>query len=175
MKNRNNIIGVDIGGVIIGRIHDKADTSFFGANYLETPQIEGAFESLRNLTEAGFLIYLVSKCGKEVQEKSLNWLEHHYFFESTGVEKSNLRFCKTRPEKAGICTELGANYFVDDRLEILSYLHDVEHRFLFNANDKEVMRFARFATEVHRTDSWAEIEKMIIPSTRQLRGALHAP
>lgn len=118
-------------------MNDKTDTSFFRANYLDTPEIEDAFSSLMVLTEAGFVIYLVSKCGMNVQEKSIKWLEHNQFFKRTGVRIENLRFCRTRPEKAQICTNIGANYFVDDRLEVLSYLNDVQHLFLSNAVDKE--------------------------------------
>lgn len=152
--------------MIIGKINDKADTSFFGANYLDTPEIEDAFSSLRLLTDAGFVIYLVSKCGRNVQEKSISWLEHNQFFKKTGVRFENLRFCRTRPEKAQICTNIGANYFVDDRLEVLSYLCAVQHLFLFNADDKEVSKFARFLSGVTRTNSWTEIASTIISTTK---------
>lgn len=170
MRNRNNtsnVIGVDIGGVIIGRINDKADTSFFGAHYLDTPEIENAISSLELLSDAGFEIFLVSKCGKNVQEKSINWLEQHNFFARSGVATENLRFCRTRPEKAQICSDINASYFVDDRLEVLSYLRDVQHLFLFNADDKEVAKFAPYLGRVHRTNSWTEIAQLIISRAKE--------
>lgn len=154
---KTNVIGVDIGGVIIGRINDKTDTSFFSNKFLSTPAIEGAFESIAQLKESGFEVFLVSKCGSAVQEKSMHWLRHNRFFEITGVSSRNARFCKTRKEKAVICDEIGANFFVDDRLEVLSFLKDVSHLFLFNADDAEVAKFSQHLKKVRRTDSWTEI------------------
>ena len=163
-----NIIGVDIGGVIIGRINDKTDTSFFGNNYLSTPAIEGAFEQIALLRKSGFEIYLVSKCGIAVQEKSMDWLKHNRFFEITGIAPENARFCKTRKEKAGICESIGANYFIDDRLEVLSYLNKVDHLFLFNADDKEVAKFSQHLRKVTRTDSWKEVSRSILATIEPL-------
>jgi hypothetical protein len=40
-------IGIDIGGVIIDRTNDKADTSFFGPNYLATTAVPAVFNALR--------------------------------------------------------------------------------------------------------------------------------
>ncbi len=157
-----NIIGVDIGGVIIGRINDKTDTSFFGNDYLSTPAIEGAFEQIALLQKSGFEIYLVSKCGSAVQKKSMHWLKHKRFFEITGIAPANAKFCKTRKEKAGICENIGASYFIDDRLEVLSYLGKVEHLFLFNADDKEVAKFSQHLRKVMRTDSWKEVSSSIL-------------
>lgn len=63
-----NILGVDIGGVIIDRINNGTDTSFFTENYLQTTAVPGVFDALQQLMNRKFgeNIYLVSKCGKEV-------------------------------------------------------------------------------------------------------------
>lgn len=42
-------LGVDIGGVIINRVNDDTDTSFFGDNYLATTATPGVFWALAQL------------------------------------------------------------------------------------------------------------------------------
>ena len=67
-----------------------------------------------------------------VQEKSRLWLDHHRFFERTGIPAENLRFCLERPQKALHCAELGISHFIDDRSDVLHHLAGiVPHRFLF--------------------------------------------
>ncbi len=71
---QTEVLGVDIGGVIIDRINDRTDTSFFSENYLQTTAVPGVVESLRRLVEKrlGEDVYLVSKCGPKVEAKSLH-------------------------------------------------------------------------------------------------------
>ena len=70
------VIGIDIGGVIIDRINDNTDTSFFGDNYLRTTLVPGALETIRRLLvfeNDDFLrtAHLISKCGQRVEEKNM--------------------------------------------------------------------------------------------------------
>ncbi len=120
-------LGVDIGRVIIHG--DGPDTSFIGcslADSLKAPAMAGAFEALARLTAAyEGRVWLVSKCGAGVQQKSRAWLEHHRFFEITKIPEENLRFCKTRPEKAPICEKLGITCFIDDRYDILDSMRGI--------------------------------------------------
>ncbi len=155
----SNVLGVDIGGVIIDRINDGTDTSFFSDNYLRTSAVTGAFGTLRRLVTQRFgdKVFLVSKCGPKVEKKTLHWLAHHRFFEATGIPQENVRFCRERHEKAPICAELGITHFVDDRLEVLSHLQMVETRYLFQPRPEEVKRFGRFLPDVVRVESWEEL------------------
>jgi hypothetical protein len=94
-----------------------------------------AFEALARLTVrfAG-RVWLVSKCGPAVEARTRAWLDHHRFFELTGIAPGNLRFCRARPDKAPICKKLGIGFFVDDRWDVLLAMHGVvPHRFLFAA------------------------------------------
>jgi hypothetical protein len=152
-------LGVDIGGVIIDRINDKTDTSFFSENYLKTTAVPGAFDALRELVEKRFgkNVFLVSKCGKSIQRKTVEWLNHHNFHEITGIERSNVRFCLERHEKAGICDELGITHFVDDRLEVLSNLTNVNTLYLFQPRPDEVRLFVQSLDRVKQVNSWQEI------------------
>lgn len=160
--NFNPVLGIDIGGVLIDRANDDADTSFFGPNYLLTTAVTDAFTSIRRLSNSGYNIYLVSKCGKKTEEKTRHWLAHHQFFEKAAVLRSNIRFCRKRNEKAQICAEIGAGYFIDDRLEVLSYLTSVPNLYLFNADEREVQQFSEALTRVTRVSSWNEVALLLL-------------
>ena len=108
-------------------------------------------------------VYVVSKCGEATEARSREWLSHNNFFERTGVPPSNVYFCRERAEKAPICTRLGVTHFVDDRLEVLSYLDDVPHRYLFKPRDEEVAEFRQFLGAVQRVDSWKALRAALDP------------
>ncbi|AKU98979.1 hypothetical protein AKJ09_05643 [Labilithrix luteola] len=140
MKPTNRIprLGVDIGRVIIHG--DGPDTSFIQARDDETamraPAVDGAIDALARLTlRFDGAVWLVSKCGPRIEGLSRRWLAHHGFFERTGISPAQLRFCRERREKAGICLKLGVTMFVDDRLDVLLPMAGVvEHRFLFGVH-----------------------------------------
>lgn len=150
-------LGIDIGRVIIHG--DGPDTSFVGGSEddaLRTPPLEGSFESIGRLVRLfRGRVWLVSKCGQRVANRSRRWLDHHRFWETTGVPRDQLRFCRERKEKAGICRELGIGWFVDDRLDVLVPMAGiVPHRFLFGAS---------WSTDstVHPVPSWTAAESLI--------------
>lgn len=153
------ILGVDIGGVIIDRVNDGTDTSFFSGNYLQTTAVPGVFEALHQLVEKRFgdRVFLVSKCGRKVQERTLHWLDCHHFYDLTGVRRDRVHFCRERHEKAGICEKLGITHFVDDRLEVLGNLAMVENLYLFQPRPNEVRKFAHHLKRVKQVNSWQEI------------------
>jgi hypothetical protein len=137
-------LGIDIGRVLISPdAHGtKGDTSFIGGSIqdaLDTPPYEGMMEVVPILVKMfGGQVWLVSKCGPRVQEKSRLWLHHHRFFERTGIPPENLRFCLERPQKADHCSELGITHFIDDRPDVLKCLNGVvPHRYLFGPQKTE--------------------------------------
>ena len=74
----------------------------------------------------------MSKCGPRVQQRSLEWLRHHRFFELTGIAEGNVRFCLQRPQKAIHCADLGITHFVDDKPDVIAAITPVvPHRYLF--------------------------------------------
>jgi len=160
MTDQPHILGVDVGGVIIDRQADGTDTSFFSKNYKRTPAVEGAFETLARLA-GSFEIHLVSKCGETVEGKTRSWLKTNSFHETTGISPDRLHFCRERKDKAAICATLGVTHFVDDRLEVLSYLGSVPHLFLFRPTEEEVRQFVAFLPRVKRVNAWAEIERAL--------------
>lgn len=125
------VVGVDLGNVVIGggttspeTNPEAEDTSFFGDNFLKTPRIPGSFEAVAELAKK-FDVWIISKCGQKVQDKSLAWLEHHNFFEITGVKREQVIFCRKRNEKAGIAQSLGLFAFIDDREDIIESMQGV--------------------------------------------------
>ena len=157
-------LGVDIGGVLIDRVNDDADTSFYGDNYLQTTAVKGAFDALAKLSAQrfGHHIHLVSKCGPRVEQKSRDWLDHHDFFRSVGIVPANLHFCRQRQDKAPICEALGLTHFIDDRLEVLSYLKTVPNLYLFHPTASEVEKHVRHLHRVHRVESWDDVLAALI-------------
>lgn len=131
MEQHETRLGVDIGRVIIdGSSHPSGDdTAFFKgglANAVATPPMAGVFEVLPRLVELfDGRVWLVSKCGPRVQQRTLAWLAHHRFHDRTGIATTNVRFCRERPEKALHCGELALTDFIDDRPDVLEAVRPV--------------------------------------------------
>jgi hypothetical protein len=132
--------GIDVGGVITDRqANDRADTSFLSDNFLNTTAVEGAFVSIAAIVASlgAKNVFIVSKCGSKVQDKTEVWLDHHRFFAATGMLREHKHFCRTREEKTPICKSLGISDFVDDRLDVLKFMDGtVERRFLFQPKSR---------------------------------------
>lgn len=158
------VLGVDVGGVIIDRVNDGTDTSFFGRNFLLTTAVADGFEVLKRLSKRFDQIVLVSKCGQSTQDRTRKWLAHHDFYNRTGIADVDVHFCRERRDKAGICQQLNVTHFIDDRLEVLGYLETVPNLYLFQPVESEVKRFSRFLPRVTRVNSWQEVLSELIPS-----------
>ena len=162
----HHALGIDIGRVIIGPVlGGRADTSFLGGSFeraMQTPPTEGCFETIARLVEAfDGHAYLVSKCGSSVQDKTWHWLRHHDFWHLTGMKPSKVRFCLTRPEKAGICAELGITHFIDDRVDIIESLEGiVGTRILFGEQEGGVLPPPGSVA----AGDWAEVRSLVMAS-----------
>lgn len=153
-------LGVDVGGVLVDRIRaDGSDTSFFSERFLETPAVEGAFDTLVRLGAERFgrRICIISKCGPRTEEKTRLWLAHHGLLDALGLDEQALHFCRKRPDKAPICQRLGVTHFVDDRMEVLVHLKSVRHRILFGPQDAGVK-----AKGVVRAVTWEEVVRRLL-------------
>jgi len=97
-------------------VNDGTDTSFFTENYLRTTAVRASSDALRQLVEKkrfGDKVYLVSSAERKCRRRPCHWLEHHRFYDITGIERSHVRFCRERHEKAPICQGLGITHFVE--------------------------------------------------------------
>ena len=153
-------LGIDIGRVLISpdSQNGRADTSFIGGSLetaIATPPYEGMFEIVPKLVELfEGQVWLVSKAGPRVQEKTRCWLKHHAFFASTGIPADNLRFCLERPQKAQHCSELRITHFIDDRFDVLMYLEGVvPNRYLFGPQKAKV----RCTPAITQVPSWPAV------------------
>ncbi|MEZ5955602.1 MAG: hypothetical protein R3C27_00090 [Hyphomonadaceae bacterium] len=156
---KKDILGVDIGGVLIDRVADGTDTSFFSDRFLETPAVADGFATLARLRERfGDGMHVVSKCGPNVERKSKLWLAHNRFTEITGISLRQVHFCRKRIEKAPICARLGVTHFVDDRYDVMRHLTMVKHRYLFRPDEGDVQIAAQQPLNGMRiVHEWSEI------------------
>ena len=157
--NVQDVLGIDVGGVIIAASNDNTDTSFFSDNYLNSVSVEGVFEAVAHLIRVKFgpNAHIVSKCGLRIETKTRSWLAHHDFYDRTGLPPEHLHFVRKREDKAPVCTEVGITHFVDDRLDVLRHLHDVANRFLFVGHANEIKKFPDVLQQVIYVQNWQEI------------------
>jgi hypothetical protein len=155
-------LGIDIGRVIIdGTANpDGGDTAFFqgdDAAMVATPEMPGAIETIARLVDAfDGNVWLVSKCGPRVQERSRRWLEAHDFYARTGMDPDHLRFCLQRPDKRGHCEDLALTHFVDDHPEVHLAIRDVvDHQYFFGPQVTSVPSYGEHAP------TWADVERLI--------------
>jgi hypothetical protein len=162
-----DVIGIDVGGVIIDRANDNTAQSFLGSNFLQAAAVPGAFDAIRRLFMERFgpHVYLVSRCGLSIQEKTSLWLQHHDFYAQTGVAPRNVMYCLERHQKAEICRRLGITYFIDDRLEVLSYLTMVPYRFLFRPRQKEIQPYEHILDRVRVVTEWQQVLDKLLKSS----------
>jgi hypothetical protein len=165
-------LGIDIGRVIInGPAHPGGgDTAFFSgdeATMLATPEMPEAIETIARLVPLfGGRVWLVSKCGERVQRRTERWLAGHRFHERTGVPRTNVQFCRTRPDKRLYCLELGLTHFVDDHPEVHAAIRGaVRHQYFFGSQRRPVPDYGRPAP------TWADVERLIAPTLDQPEAA----
>jgi hypothetical protein len=162
--DRLPVLGVDIGGVIVHRVAENSDTSFFGARPLDTPVVDGAIEELSQLVTSPFewRVYLVSKARSTTAATTRRWLEHIDFFRRTGIPRQNLHFVTDRLEKAPICERFGVTHFVDDRLEVLNALTTVPRRYLFTGGLGDSEPPALVPDGIAIVDNWVNLGHQIM-------------
>jgi len=155
-------LGIDVGRVLISPGDDsRPDTSFIGGSIedaLNTPPYDGMFEVVPALVKRfGGAAWIVSKCGKRVQDRTLQWFEHHRFFERTGIDPRNVRFCLKRPEKAVHCLELGITHFIDDRVDVLeAMIGTVPNLYLFGPQRTTV------PAAMHHVMTWRDVADALL-------------
>lgn len=156
-------IGIDVGGVIMDRANDDTDTSFFSDNYLQTTAVAGAVASIVELVEqyGAPNIYIVSKAGDKTQKRTWEWMDHKRFFDTTGMLRENVHFCAERKDKADICGDLGITDFIDDKIEVLSYMDSrVVGLIAFDPTPFELKRFREYRDLMGRVKvlkNWTDV------------------
>jgi hypothetical protein len=161
-------IGVDVGGVVIRAEHYHEDATVSGPVLGADSDVAGARDGLRTLVSRfDGRVFLISKCGPLTEARMNKWLEAHGLLAATGLSAANIRFCRSRSEKAPICAELGLTHMVDDRVEILNSMANVvEHRFLFCPDEGEVRAHGGIPDQVNVSASWAELVEQVRATLR---------
>ncbi|MGE0653978.1 MAG: hypothetical protein AB7P12_19855 [Alphaproteobacteria bacterium] len=157
-------LGIDIGGVIVVRVNDGSELSFFGDRYLENPPISGAFEGIRELGQERFgeNVHLVSRCREETRRRTLAWFDHHGFWEATGLTRDRVHFCDERREKELVCARVGIDHFIDDHMDVLRQLPSVPNRFLFRPEQQDLVEFASLLDTVTIAQDWPSLVEAIL-------------
>jgi len=152
--------------VIVDRANDDTDTSFFGNNFLHTSPASGAIEGLRALAVGGFgaRVYIVTKCGPTVENKTRQWLLHHEVYGRTGIDPAHLHVTRTREDKAPIAVRLGLTHFVDDHLDVLGHLRSVPHRYLFLGGLPPGSPAPSAPRDVRTVASWPDLVALALSS-----------
>jgi hypothetical protein len=79
-------VGVDVGGVLIAIAPGATDTMFSG-DHRAAAAVPGAFEGVATLVrELGAdKVFIISKAGAGMAQRTLEWMEAQRFHECTGV------------------------------------------------------------------------------------------
>lgn len=126
-------LGLDVGGVLVDRVAEGSDTSFFGDRPMDTPPVPGALEAVDRLVEVfSHRVHIVSKAGPKISALTRRWLGEQGLTSARAIAPGNVHFVRKRPAKAPICEQLGITHFVDDRADVLDHLAAVENRYLFS-------------------------------------------
>ncbi len=158
------VLGVDIGGVIIDRVREERDAGPDG--FLGAEPVTGAVDAIARLVAERFheRVWLISRCDAEDEAPIRRWLERRGFHAATGIAADRVRFCRERHEKAPICRQLGITHFVDDRLEVLGpMIGTVPHLFHLRSRAIDDERFASLAGLVRSVTRWDEIVGALLP------------
>jgi hypothetical protein len=154
-------IGIDVGRVIIAGDTDKEDNLFFSPKFLQATQVKNAFKCIKKIVEKVHAenVFLVSKCGRQTEQRTLKWLEYNEFYRETGIKNENIHFCRERKEKKEICSLFGISVFIDDRFSVLEHLEELDSLYLFNPIEEEKINYNLQADKQKITIvySWKEV------------------
>lgn len=156
-------VGFDIGDVIVPKAdpNSPVDTDLRSDNFTEVLPANGAFETIAKVVAAfgASNVFIISKCGKLMEQRSRWWLVRQDFYNLTGFSYLNLYFCKKRSEKAIIAQRLKLDVFVDDLPEVLGYMKGiVPNRYLFGPQAENETTDGLIVVQ-----DWNELRQLILP------------
>lgn len=155
-------LGVDIGGVLVDRVAEGSDTSFFGSDPMATPMVPGSLECIRSLVVLlDYRVHIVSKAGPKIAELSRRWMGRHGFTGEGGIPVGQVHFVRKRHEKHAVCEDVGITHFIDDRLDVLESLLTVERRYLFTGGLGANPQPPAVRDDIFIVDSWPRLVSLI--------------
>ena len=151
-------LGFEIGGVLYEQLPAIDDRSLYGDRFIETPEVDSAFDALRELASCfGERRYGIVTCGPETEERIRAWLASRDFVRRAEIPEGNLHFCRKAPHKVSTCKALGLSHMVDDSFPDLLALRSIRTRFLFRGKMHEMRRHMLSLKHVTCVTTWNEI------------------
>lgn len=156
-------LGIDFGGVVVKSAHRVAVGGAAPWTQGAAAAHDEALDSIAVLVQLfQGRVSIVSKAGPAVEARTRQWLVDTDLCGRTGLDATNVIFCRDRGDKAAICLERGITHFIDDRIHIMQILRSVvPHLFLFEAGGGSI-RCPPWFTVVH---SWPD-------TVARLRGSI---
>ena len=144
------ILGVDCGNVIFRPFSGR--------------QITGSILSLQKINQEKKFnqIFIISRAGLVHRIFFYLRLLSLNFWNTTGIPKENLYFCWRNKDKALLCKKLKVTHFIDDRLQVLSYLQDVKNLYALNPTNKEINSHPQTFKSVKTAKSWSELVTLLL-------------
>ena len=109
-------IGIDFGNVVIG-----GGNEWFGREYLSSPPVPNAYQSILDLLATGHEIFGVSKAYPRNQVKTVKWLRTFGFDHI--FQQSNTFFVLRREDKAIVANHMNLDFMIDDRKDIIDCIN----------------------------------------------------
>ena len=112
-------IAIDFGGVL--SCHDRGQPAS-GEHESTAVSMPHCIEAMKQLKAAGHKLYLNSFCGRNraIETKAAIDKEIPGIFDE-------VYFVKSKKFKGALCKHLGCDVMIDDRLDILTNIHDAKH------------------------------------------------
>ncbi len=154
-------LGLDFGGTIA-----TEGLQWNGNNYKKVPPIKDSFHHIENLISKKFGAegtYIISKVTKAASIPRIwDWFIANEFFEKTGLNPYNVRFCGSRMDKFFICQELGITHLIDNRCEVFSLLSEYSSGFecgiILDPDPEEFIRYqSKLGPEIHTLENWGQV------------------
>ena len=139
------IIGCDIGGVV--------------KEMISNDPIYNSIETIKKLEELGHKIIFISKCKDNFRQVLTQWLSDNNL-------PNQVFFCNEYSEKCAICTRLGVNYMIDDKLQVFKEIPNSIKKIWLTSDEKKISGAYKFQPEevskVTICNDWEEIFNTII-------------
>ena len=166
MAGTENVLGVDVGGVILDFLRSGKEDPAYIHRHLDIPPVEDSIESVTALNASDKFngnVFLVSRYRGDGPREVLEWLHHQRFFERTNIPEDHFYPCAERHEKLPIARKLGVTHFVDDRAEVLKeMIGTVPHLYLFQNLDEKKDEFADARRHMRFFKTWNELLPVLL-------------
>lgn len=154
-------IGLDLGDTVFDRKLPRVTVEKASAMQL----CDGAMHELLSLSDRGCRLSVISKIDIG-HEARVSFSLFHAGLIPYVIDPNDIRFCHTRAEKGPIAQNMGLDFHVDDRIEVLNSMHSygVPHKILFIGvrDERKEEGYPNFSFEgVHIASSWIEVREII--------------